>query len=63
VLDSVCTQHITGDMKMFTLMSEESCLNYDNITFGDNRKGKVKGLGKLLSQMTIPYQMYFLLNL
>jgi transposase InsO family protein len=28
-------------------MSEEDCSNYDSITFGDNRKGKVKGLGKI----------------
>ena len=32
---------------MFTQMSEEDCSNYDSITFGDNRKGKVKGLGKI----------------
>jgi hypothetical protein len=47
VLDSGCTQHMTGDMKMFTQMSEEDFSNYDSITFGDNRKGKVKGLGKI----------------
>jgi hypothetical protein len=28
-------------------MSEEGCSTYDIITFGDNRKGKVKGLGKI----------------
>jgi hypothetical protein len=32
---------------MFTQMCEEGCSNYDSITFGDNRKGKVKGLGKI----------------
>jgi hypothetical protein len=32
---------------MFTLMCEEGCSNYDSITFGDNHKGKVKGLGKI----------------
>jgi hypothetical protein len=47
VLDSGCTQHMTGDMKMFTQMSVEDCLSYDSITFGDNRNGKVKGLGKI----------------
>jgi hypothetical protein len=47
VLDSGCTQHTTGDMRMFTEMSEEGCSTYDSITFGDNRKGKVKGLGKI----------------
>jgi hypothetical protein len=47
VLDSGCTQHMTGDMKMFTQTSEEDCSSSDSITFGDNRKGKVKGLGKI----------------
>jgi hypothetical protein len=46
-LDSGCTQHMTGDMRMFTEMNEEGCSTYDSITFGDNRKGKVKGLGKI----------------
>jgi hypothetical protein len=48
VLDSGCTQHMTGDIRMFTEMSEEGCSTYDSITFGDNRKGKVKGLGKVI---------------
>ena len=47
MLDSGCTQHMTGDMRMFTEMSEEGCSTYDSITFGDNRKGKLKGLGKI----------------
>jgi hypothetical protein len=47
VLDSGCTQHMTDDMRMFTQMSEEGCSNYDSTTFGDNHKGKVKGLGKI----------------
>jgi hypothetical protein len=47
VLDSGCIQHMIGDMKMFTQMSVEDCSSYDSITFGDNRKGKVKGLGKI----------------
>ena len=63
MLDSGCTQHMTGDMKMFTQMSEEDCSNYDSITFGDNRKGKVKGLGKIAILMIIPYQMCFWLSL
>jgi hypothetical protein len=47
VLDSGCTQHMTGDMRMFTEISEDGCSTYDSITFGDNHKGKVKGLGKI----------------
>jgi hypothetical protein len=33
------------------------------MTFGDNRKEKVKGLGKIAISMTIPYQMYIKLNI
>jgi hypothetical protein len=35
---------MTSDMRMFTEINEEGCSSYDSITFGDNRKGKVKGL-------------------
>jgi hypothetical protein len=44
VLDSGCSQHITGDSRMFnSLKSNDSGI--DSITFGDNSKGDVKGLG------------------
>jgi hypothetical protein len=32
---------------MFTQRSEEVCSSYYSITFGDNNKGKVKGLGRI----------------
>jgi hypothetical protein len=47
VLDSGYTQHMIGDMRMFTQMSEEDCSTCDSISFGDNHKGKVKVLGKI----------------
>jgi hypothetical protein len=47
VLDSGCTQHMTRDTRMFTQMSEEDCSSYDSITFGDNSKEKVEGLGRI----------------
>ena len=46
VLDSGCTQHMTGDPRMFTSL-EEDAHGYEKITFGDNSKGKVEGLGKV----------------
>ncbi|WVZ93354.1 hypothetical protein U9M48_039341, partial [Paspalum notatum var. saurae] len=46
VMDSGCTQHMTGDSRMFTSLSE-NVEDYDKITFGDNSKGKVEGLGKI----------------
>ena len=39
VIDSGCTQHMTGDPRMFTSLDEE--------VFGDNSKGKVQWLGKV----------------
>jgi hypothetical protein len=48
VLDSGCTQHMTGDARMFSSINNNDSNGYDSITFGDNGKGKVKGLGKIL---------------
>ena len=46
MLDSGCTDHMTGDSKMFFEFSP-SASSSKNITFGDNSKGQVKGLGKV----------------
>ena len=46
VIDSGCIQHMTGDPCMFTSL-DEKVDEQERITFGDNSKGKVKGLGKL----------------
>jgi hypothetical protein len=46
VLDSGCTQHMTGNRRLFTSIDNEG-LECDKITFGDNNKGRVKGLGKI----------------
>jgi len=40
VLDSGCTQHMTGYVKMFTSLDEDVG-DYEHVTFGDNSKGKV----------------------
>jgi hypothetical protein len=47
VLDSGCTKHMTKNRRMFTSIDNEG-LDCDKITFGDNSKGKVKGLGKIV---------------
>ena len=45
-MDSGCTNHMTGDQELFTKdKPTESSQKY--ITFGDNNKGKVIGLGKV----------------
>ncbi|WVZ88670.1 hypothetical protein U9M48_035162 [Paspalum notatum var. saurae] len=45
-MDSGCTQHMISDSRMFTSLIGD-VENYDKITFGDNSKGKVEGLGKI----------------
>ena len=47
MLDSGCTQHMTGDSKIFNSINENKNNGIDSIIFGDNGKGKVKGLGKI----------------
>ena len=46
MMDSGCTQHMTGDSRMFTSLSD-NVDEFDKITFGDNSKDKVEGLGKI----------------
>jgi hypothetical protein len=46
VIDSGCTQHMTGNPRVFTSL-DENVDGQDKITFGDNSKGKVQGLGKV----------------
>ena len=47
MLDSGCTQHMTGDSRMFNSINENKSNGIDSITFGDNGKGMVKGLSKI----------------
>ncbi len=45
MLDSGCTNHMTGEKSMFSSLQ----LNHDaqEIVFGDNGKGEVVGVGKI----------------
>ena len=52
MLDSGCTQDMTGDARMFNSINTNGNDGYDSITFGDNGKGKVKGLVRLQYPMT-----------
>jgi hypothetical protein len=38
---------MTSDSRMFNLINTNDSKGVDSITFGDNGKGKVKGLGKI----------------
>jgi len=42
---------------MFKSIDTNQNSGFDSITFGNNKKGKVKGLGKLLYQKTRRYQI------
>ena len=47
ILDSGCTDHMTGDEDMFReLAKNDGPRKY--VTFGDNSKGKVLGLSKVV---------------
>ena len=39
---------MTDDARMFNSININDNDGYDSITFGDNDKGKVKGLGKIV---------------
>jgi hypothetical protein len=54
VIDSGCTQHMTGNPQMFTSL-DENVDGQDKITFGDNSKGKVQGLGKVAISNDLDY--------
>ena len=38
---------MTGDSRMFNSINSNDSNGYDSIVFGDNRKGKIKGLGMI----------------
>jgi hypothetical protein len=46
VLDSGCTNHMTGEKELFTSFEENDCSS-DTIMFGDNSEGRVHGYGKI----------------
>jgi hypothetical protein len=46
VIDSGCTNHMTGERKIFSHLDED-IFDFDNITFGDDRKGGIKGIGEV----------------
>jgi len=46
VLDSGCTQHMTGDPKMLSSL-EENVVGYSDLIFGDNSRVKDEEVGKI----------------
>jgi hypothetical protein len=46
ILDSGCTQHMTGQVKMFTSLVDDAG-DHEQVSFGDNSKGRISGLGEI----------------
>jgi hypothetical protein len=46
VIDSGCTNHKTGEKNIFSHLDDDIS-DFDNITFGDDSKGGVKGIGEV----------------
>jgi hypothetical protein len=46
VLDSGCTNYMTGERRIFTFFEKNKCES-DCIIFGDNSQGQVLGFGKI----------------
>lgn len=57
MLYSGCTQHMMSDYKMFHSLNSNACEEYDNITIGDNGKGKFVGLDKIAISVISQYQI------
>jgi hypothetical protein len=46
VIDSDCTNHMIGERKILSHLYEDIS-DFDNITFGDDSKRVVKGIGEV----------------
>jgi hypothetical protein len=45
VLDSGCSQHMTGNDNMFTTLGDPK--NHEHVTFADNSRARIIGLGRI----------------
>jgi hypothetical protein len=61
VLDSGCTNHTTRERRLFTSFKKNECES-DCTTFGEIAKAKSLVSVKLLSQPSIQFLKFFLLN-
>ena len=58
-LDSGCSRHMTGDKDQFTSLKTK---DGGSITFGDNAKGKIMGIGKIGNSKTLSVQHVLLVD-
>jgi len=58
-LDSGCLRHMTGDAKKFNKISYKAS---GHVTYGDNNKGKILGVGKVTSSSSTVIKNVLLLE-
>ena len=52
-IDSGCSMHIMGDVSKFTTISPKKS---GHVTYGDNNKGKIIGVGKIGTSSSTPIE-------
>ena len=57
-IDNGCSIHITGDASKFTHISRKKS---GYVTYGDNNKGKILGIGKNVQIYLPPLKLFYLL--
>src|SRR5438128_1034811 len=62
VMDSGCSQHMTGNSRIFSTL-EEGDHDRDHITLGDNSRKKVIGLGKIAITNNLSIQNVLMLKI
>ena len=58
-IDSGCSKHMTGDASKFTHISPKKS---GHVTYGDNNKGRILGVGKIDTNSQTPLKMFYLLK-
>ena len=58
-MDSACSRYMTEDDSLFSSISK---INGGKITFGDNLKGKVIGVGNIRGKSSPSIEKVFLMN-
>ena len=58
-LDSGCSRHMSGDRSQFVSLKSKK---NGYVTFGDNNKGKIIGIGKVGNNLFLLLKMFYWLK-
>ena len=58
-IDSGCSRHMSGDKSLFV---EVKMKNHGYVTFGDNNKGKIIGIGKMGKEPLLTIDNFYLVD-